>query len=504
MGYDYSYGNRRRRIQLLTTSQPSTTTSSPLPAQMVVGTIRKPSPSRVRKPIIVRTPLVNGTPGYPPGSVTSNVFPPVFMVRQTWDHRVRPHPAIQIRSEIQALPIDGVPNVTVVRFQKPNRRITQVVKRQGQIEAFPYDGTPNRIVVPNIKRRSSRSRPIFTKTVATTGLGFVPPNDPVIASYVRKRPPGKTPIIIKGQPPATIIKPSPLVIVKNIALLRRLAKPRVPVVFKQSTPRNNQIIKPLGLIVPIPGRKKPSRKAIVQFSPQQIPAVVIPSFDPVVVPVTNRRVPRSVPITAQRLGVDNTVPVHDPLSRIYVVPAPRSRHYGSSKSTSTTQWNLPILVKMKLQETSNSIEPPYDIIAASIAWLRTNSQIVEAFGDSPATKVYKFTSDLEPRSTDAPYAVFYEPQEVESFETTDGSKITSEIDGVYRIDVFSDGKLLTRQLCDLVGQSLTDANLQFTSGILIYIRRSQRQYPTVEVPGTGTNATLFKRMIEFEYKFETY
>ncbi len=147
-------------------------------------------------------------------------------------------------------------------------------------------------------------------------------------------------------------------------------------------------------------------------------------------------------------------------------------------------------------------EPLYDIIAASIAYLRVQPAIVSAFSDSPTGGQFKFTSDLEPRSTDPPYAVFYEPQEVESFDTTDGGDPSSLIEGVYRIDVFATKKLVARQLSENLADALNDAPLVFTNGVLIYLRRVQRQYPTLEVPGTGTNATMFKRMIEFEYKFE--
>ncbi len=148
---------------------------------------------------------------------------------------------------------------------------------------------------------------------------------------------------------------------------------------------------------------------------------------------------------------------------------------------------------------------PYDIISASIAWLRTNATLVATFGDSHATNVDKFTSDTEARSIDPPYAVFSEPQEFESFESKDPTgQRSSVVEGQFTIEVFSTGKLTTRQYSKQIGDWLSDAPLVFQEGVLIYLKAVERQYPTLRTSGPGENIVMFKRAVDFEYKFEKY
>jgi hypothetical protein len=107
--------------------------------------------------------------------------------------------------------------------------------------------------------------------------------------------------------------------------------------------------------------------------------------------------------------------------------------------------------------------------------------------------------------TDLPYAVFDEPMEVEHYESRDGSnRYSSLVEGAFHLTVYDAEKLAVRKRADMVAASLQDAPLVFTDGELLYLRRSERRFPTATVPPAGGGATLYKRIVEFTYMIERF
>ena len=146
---------------------------------------------------------------------------------------------------------------------------------------------------------------------------------------------------------------------------------------------------------------------------------------------------------------------------------------------------------------------PNDLVAAAIAWLRLQPSIVAAFGDSTMTP--KFGSDLALTKTAPPYLEFSEPDEDESYESADYTGQPSSLtDGVLGLDLVGTGKLQVRLLAEQIAAELNDAPLTFTDGVLVYLRRTTRKYPTFRETGPGTNVVIFKRYLEFDYKIERW
>lgn len=151
------------------------------------------------------------------------------------------------------------------------------------------------------------------------------------------------------------------------------------------------------------------------------------------------------------------------------------------------------------------VDKPWDLIAACIAWLRADSAVATAFGEGVgSTGKRKFVSDYAPPLSELPYAVFNEPSEVENYETTDSRGPSSLAAGVFVVEVFADEKLRTRRLADRLAASLNDAPLTFMDGVLIHLRRSERKFPTFKAAGPDGGATVYKRVLEFEYLIERY
>lgn len=527
----YFYGNRRRRIQVHSTSLPSASANvaSQNGGTLMVDQMRRPKASAMRMPIALRTSSATGSPAPPPpGGGPSNIPPPVIMVRHYHDRyrlgRVQ-QPAIRVSSPYPRLTGDGYPNQTVVPILRPNRRPSPIIKQMGWAQATPIDGLPNISVVPT-KRPNRRSfkpitlrttppaystiepttpllvpilrpnrrwrSPIIDGTVATSGLGFLRPTSPVLSPIIRRRKPSPTPLIQSTDSPNTIISIPSSRLLRNILLPQQPSSRRVRSIIKASTPPNNQIVIFPAHGIVVPGRKRPVRSPIVLKGKQLTSQTNLGAFDPYIIQVPRRKRPVVRPIEVMWPNVDNVIPLHDPLPKTRIVPQLRR---------DPLLWPRPIIKQMAIQTSSNMVDGPWDIIAASILWLRNTPSIVAATGDG-GYAASKFFSDIAPRDISPPYLVFYEPQEVEGFETTDGTTQSSLIEGVYRIDVFATGKLAARQLSEYVADALNDAPLYFQNGTLVYLRRVQRQYPTLEVPGTGTNVVAFKRMVEFEYKFE--
>lgn len=250
----------------------------------------------------------------------------------------------------------------------------------------------------------------------------------------------------------------------------------------------------------VPSRLKGSkelRSAILVSAKGSLNPRDLTATDPLVVPY--RKAPRLAPwaISSLYRKFVEAPPEHFPMPRVSVARAPRR---------TPTMWPRPIASQSIYQFPGNMVEKPWDLIAACIAWLRQQPTIVAAFGDVKGSKTsQKFVSDVELPKTSPPFVVFNEPIEVESYETADGSGMRgSKVDGLFEIHVYATGKLDSRQKADTVAASLQDAPLQFTDGVLLYLRRTERKFPSFRSPGPDDDVALYHRIVEFHYIIERY
>jgi hypothetical protein len=223
----------------------------------------------------------------------------------------------------------------------------------------------------------------------------------------------------------------------------------------------------------------------------------LPGFRPIVVPRLQRAKAAPWAFTSQFLQFTLRPAEHHPLPRTTFVGIPRR---------SPRIWPGPTFATSILQPDDQRYTKPWDLIAACIAWLRSKPEVVAMFGDvASSSTLLKFTSDVEPPRTGMPYAVFNEPEEVEHYETEDGSRrLSSTVYGAFQINVYAREKLLVRQYADSIGEALNDAPLVFTDGVLVYLRRSERLFKSMTTPGPTPDVTAFKRIVEFNYVIERY
>lgn len=345
---------------------------------------------------------------------------------------------------------------------RPRTIVTSSLKENRPI-ILPY---PDPIVVPRLARGPGIPLRAITPTlIFRTTRQIITVHAPIVVPRLA-RTPGQQPRSIlppqnTRQPLATVFMPPPSIVVPR----RPLSRLTRPFVLHAPALKLPQSVGPVpSIVVPRLFGRKPAPRVLIRSSVKgDIPAMTMPPYWHAI--VSPRMVGRVLPTRAQSLKTH--IPITD-------TPDPIGGGYP-------------------------------DIIAASIAWLRTNATLVAAFGDSHSAKADKFTSDTEARGINPPYAVFHEPQEFESFESKDPTGFRSSVvEGQYTIEVFTTGKLTTRQLSLQVGNWLSDSPLVFDEGLLIYIKAVERQYPTLRVSGPGENIVMFKRAIDFEYKFEKY
>ena len=55
-----------------------------------------------------------------------------------------------------------------------------------------------------------------------------------------------------------------------------------------------------------------------------------------------------------------------------------------------------------------------------------------------------------------------------------------------------------------MAKTLNDAPLTFLDGVLVYLRASDRKYPSFREPGPSGNVQITKRIIEFDYQIERW
>lgn len=149
-----------------------------------------------------------------------------------------------------------------------------------------------------------------------------------------------------------------------------------------------------------------------------------------------------------------------------------------------------------------------DILAAIIAFVRSQSALVTAFGEnlSASPPIIKFYADTAGQSIPAlPYLVLTEPQSVEGFETPgpndDGSSV---VDGVIGMEVYASSKTTSRQLADQVAAVLNDCegSLGVTGIGIFYFRRTTLRFPIITTVGPDGNPTAYGRIIQFRYLYE--
>lgn len=469
------------------------------------------------KAVVVRTPIgPNATTTQPPYQPYIKPVAPPRLVRS---------PALPIKAIIThtAKAIPGPTDAIVVsRFpgNKPVRQAIILGTHPGFVNLNNFKQTTH--VVPRyiVPRGNS---PIVTHSLFENRPVVLPYPDPIVVPRLVSRPGGRH-FIGKSAKPI-------------IASTRSIVVPRlVPVRGKQ--PWNTSqpiatIYMPHPPIVAVPVRRPIIVPQSIIHSSGSFAQSIARTSQPVVSPRLVSRSRSPVPIIlSANYGAMNTVPI--PAiggyltleNNFHVLLENGSGLITEGGSTSACQLQLargitrviPRLTRRPrmplLPATARTVIPPsgtpdpilygpYDIISASIAWLRTNTSLVTTFGDSHSTGIDKFTSDTEARSINPPYAVFHEPQEAESFESKDPSGLRSSlVEGIFTIEVFSTGKLTTRQYTRQIGDWLSDAPLTFQEGTLVYIKAVDRQYPTLKESGPGTNIVMFKRAIDFEYKFE--
>ena len=454
----------------------------------------------VQPPIALRriSAVPNPTPPPPPHPI-GGVSPPFIRVIR----RPQTVPPRSIPTVVRSRPNIPGPTRSIVvgRYPGVSRITSPRVVTSGQVYLRSESAIYKAIVVPRFPAR----KPVPVSLDRTT---YLSPSDPALLQRVYQRVVNRfapkairTPIVTHtGLPLARRYT----VAVTGRFVQRRAVPPRIVTPPMPATLRLSQL------------NSQPKYVQVVRRPRVPYPSILVRTvsnnqttgFDPVVV----RRFPGPFVVgrpainhpyrPARFMGLleDTRREPHDP-----VVVSLNATIASVSRRRSS--WPRTTIVRPYMYTGAPPTPTPgpqgiwFDIIAASIDWLRQSAAIVSCFGDVKGT-ADKFASDAEPPGIDPPYAVFHEPEEVESFETTNGIAVSSLVDGVYRVEVFGTGKLLTRRLSEAVADRLNDAPLLFTNGDLIYLRRSARKYPTLEVPGTGTNVAMFKRMVEFEYQFE--
>lgn len=458
------------------------------------------------------------------------------------------------------------PTWTTAMRPRSNRVARPIVVKQRYLPPA-IDGLPNQSVVVVPRGLGRRIAPAIVSNPPTSAIGIVPPNRPVVVPRSRrgKKPfglgavlPGDAfemvspttigPIVVPVPPRRTLAAPSIALrtsydttreqaphfaspIVVRAVAPRRVALPlatKSPYdsVRQQAPHQNKPVVVPthrrrkrlFGLVAVLPG------DAFEMMPPTVMRPVVVPAWPskarghrpPTLVVAKSSENPRALPssrpivvpshphprlaaraISSLYRKFVEPPPEHFPLPRTLVVRPPRRAASLPLR---------PIVSKSAYQFPGNMVDKPWDLIAACIAHLRGDVGVVSAFGDDrDSIDRRKFVSDVELPRTDPPYAVFDEPIEVEHYETPgqDG-RYASVAEGRFEINVYATEKLAARQLAERLAGSLTDADLRFVDGVLLYLRRSDREWRTFTSPGSKGNVTLYRRTIGFQYFIDRY
>lgn len=436
-------------------------------ARPVVVIGHDPPIRRLVHPIAVHTTPTGGIP--PP---TTHNIPRVLIIRDPSRARaVRPTVIFHQVGRLQS-PIGPRPPLVVQIWHKPAPLLATVVKKlhaRTSIQPFPH------ALVGRIPVQRQRRLVIITATPAGGFQARRPGQAPIIPPMIVKR---FHPALWKPQTTSTH------------RLVSQVIKWRTPIIVPRvraivRTPQVIQIDSGAGLIVP-----KPIRPLIVTRPP-------------------GRRLLYGE-VTPKPHYLLQSPALHGPMPHPMVFGRLRGR--GSVEQWFATSY--PRVYVINPEQPIPGVNPPppggnptpLDLVAACIAWLRLNVAIVAAFGDTIQTE--KFGSDLAARGTSPPYLEFFEPEEDETYETIDATGLPSSVTyGLLGMEIIGSqamGKLGTRQLAEQVVAALNDAPLTFLDGVLLYLRRANRRYPTFKGQGPGQNIIVWKRAIEFRYEIERW
>lgn len=424
------------------------------------------------------------------------------------------------------------PTWTTAMRSRSNRVARPIVVKQRYLPPA-IDGLPNQSVVVVPRGLGRRIAPAIVSNPPTSAIGIVLPNRPVVVPRSRRRRrlfglvavlPGDAfemvspttigPIVVPVPPRRTLAAPS-IALRTSYDTTREQAPHQVRPVVVPTSRRRRRLF---GLAMVLPGdafeMMPPTvmRPVVVPAWPSKArnhrpPTLVvakssenpraIPAFQPIVVPAHPHPRLAARAISSLHRKFVEPPPEHFPLPRTLVVRPPRRAASLPLR---------PIVSKSAYQFPGNMVDRPWDLIAASIAHLRSDSGVVAAFGDAPESiDRRKFVSDVELPKTDPPYVVFTEPIEAETYETADGSgRNGSTVYGVFVIEVVSTEKLDARTKADAVAARLQDAPLEFVDGTLLYLRRSERRFPTFRSAGPRGDVVIYKRIIEFRYIIERF
>jgi hypothetical protein len=456
--FDYSRQGRWRPIQTRTSS--GRLPSPAMPAPAIVGRWR-PGPPAIR-PSLYRT----RTP-----QVSAGIAPqPVIVSRRPV--KVISVPAIVRRTQL-ITPSLVAPRPLALRLPTIPWRVRPVIniRSHAQAQARPVP----RLIIP-IQTAQVRLRPAlpWAKYLVST----------------------RSLLIHQPTPTKAIIIPFP----------RQPVRPRPPIQVKAASglfgPQRTQLTIPL--IVRMP-RQPVRQPRITQLGGGVGHTVTLPMRPTVTArPPALKIWPRPVSPAARYPLASPSL--HGPMPRPLIFTRPRGfdqRRFAqylpiSSIADYPTQGQNPVNPPQPGQPTL-----PNDLVAAAIIWLRQQPAIVSAFGDSATTP--KFGSDISLPKTSLPYLNFSEPDEDESYESADYTGQPSSLsDGVLGIDLVGTSKLQVRLLAEQVSAVLNDAPLTFADGVLVYLRRMTRKFPTFRETGPGTNVVIFKRYLEFDFKIERW
>jgi hypothetical protein len=510
-------GRRRRPTQVYWTNPPPPPSAgSPTnpPRQVVVRHVRQPY--RPRRVTSTHTVLPTG--GVGPGPGATPIFIQVYRPRSSLSARF-PRPAIY-------RPLLGyVPNVT-----------------GGGGGGGGGGGAGNGGLIPRVLSVKDlwwahRFRVFMTRTGPGISFGIAP--KPLVSRPVaaRRLPPTTVARTQFGR--VSIVAPNRA----NVVALPRRPGPTTARRLSLANPANHPWLplRPAAIRTPVPP-PRPSIYRVAVGSGPQLPRMRIPR--PLVVPILRRparptrwvqagsgkgsagqsiqarplvaRRPPAIRLPYRLIGpaLHHPLPspaLHGPMTVPLIVPIPRSPGYGRDQAPGQ-RFRKYVVYPPQPVPAIGPIGTPPDLVAACIAWLRLQPAIVAAMGEVPATAttpaVEKFFSDIAARSVNPPYLGFFEPDEVEGYETEDYTGLNSTLtDGTLAFELVGSqalGKLGTRQLAEAIVAVLNDAPLTFLDGVLVYLRRSERRYPTFRESGPGTNVVMWKRVCEFDFKIERW
>jgi hypothetical protein len=510
MALVYSSGRRRRRVLVYQTGRPAVGGSAtPLhPLRTIVQRVvrQRNIPPRITS---IHTPVVHG--------VFQSARPPIVVARAPQPRRI-PAPIVKhtLKTPNQALPNHVQPRPTIVHDIRYFWRGRPVVinTRSGRI-ASAIPPRPPLVIRPPQPRRAPA--PVSIHKLHARQSIQAPPLRLIVR--VPLPVPRARPVVVITNPRGAAQIPRPRSGTESRILIVRRA-PALPYKFYAVSTWTDRIARMPRQPKPLVASaiRGPSRP-LLTITSSYLRSIIVSSGAGSIAPRPIR--PLIVrPPAPFRLPAKLITPVLDNRLKSPTRSDPRSligvfrRRYGASSVeilSSSYFYRTRVVSPPQPIPPVNPPQPgvpptPPDLIAACIAWLRLNAPIVAAFGDAAATE--KFGSDIEARGTAPPYLVFYEPEEDEGYETADYTGSPSSLaDGTFFVEVVGPqtlGKLGTRQLAEQVVASLNDAPLTFLDGVLVYLRRSGRKYPTFRASGPGSNIVLWKRIIEFQYKIERY